>query len=152
MLPAALPPRMRLCEMGPRDGLQNIPDTVPLAAKLGLIERLQQAGLEYIEVAAFVSPRAVPQMADGEAVCAGLTRRPGVTYLKLAMADAVAFNPDAGILAGAELLDAGRAQERVHGATRALAIAGAAPASAAETARARRPIMTTSSDSMSIRS
>ena len=84
MLPAALPPRMRLCEMGPRDGLQNIPDTVPLAAKLGLIERLQQAGLEYIEVAAFVSPRAVPQMADGEAVCAGLTRRPGVTYAALA--------------------------------------------------------------------
>lgn len=84
MLPATLPPRLRLCEMGPRDGLQNIPDTVPLAAKLGLIERLQLAGLEYIEVAAFVSPRAVPQMADGEAVCAGLRRRPGVTYAALA--------------------------------------------------------------------
>lgn len=84
MLPATLPPRIRLCEMGPRDGLQNIPDTVPLAVKLGLIERLQQAGLEYIEVAAFVSPKAVPQMADGAAVCAGLTRRPGVTYAALA--------------------------------------------------------------------
>ena len=81
---AALPGRIRLCEMGPRDGLQNIPDTVPLAVKLGLIERLQQAGLGYIEVAAFVSPKAVPQMADGAAVCAGLTRRPGVTYAALA--------------------------------------------------------------------
>jgi hydroxymethylglutaryl-CoA lyase len=70
--------------MGPRDGLQNIPDTVPLSVKLGLIERLQQAGLDYIEVAAFVSPKAVPQMADGEAVCAGLTRRPGVSYAALA--------------------------------------------------------------------
>lgn len=84
MLPATLPRRIRLCEMGPRDGLQNIPETVPLAVKLGLIERLQQAGLDYIEVAAFVSPKAVPQMADGEAVCAGLTRRPGVTYAALA--------------------------------------------------------------------
>ena len=81
---AALPGRIRLCEMGPRDGLQNIPDTVPLAVKLGLIEHLQQAGLDYIEVAAFVSPKAVPQMADGEAVCAGLVRRPGVTYAALA--------------------------------------------------------------------
>jgi hydroxymethylglutaryl-CoA lyase len=84
VFPAALPDRIRLCEMGPRDGLQNIPDTVPLVVKLGLIERLQQAGLDYIEVAAFVSPKAVPQMADGEAVCAGLTRRPGVTYAALA--------------------------------------------------------------------
>ncbi|GAB4359503.1 MAG: hydroxymethylglutaryl-CoA lyase [Immundisolibacter sp.] len=84
MLPADLPARLRLCEMGPRDGLQNIPDTVPLAVKLGLIERLQQAGLTYIEVAAFVSPRAVPQMADGEAVCAGIRRRSGVTYAALA--------------------------------------------------------------------
>jgi hydroxymethylglutaryl-CoA lyase len=81
---AALPGRIRLCEMGPRDGLQNIPDTVPLAVKLGLIERLQQAGLDYIEVTAFVSPKAVPQMADGSEVCAGLTRRPGVTYAALA--------------------------------------------------------------------
>jgi hydroxymethylglutaryl-CoA lyase len=81
---APLPGRIRLCEMGPRDGLQNIQDTVPLAVKLGLIERLQQAGLDYIEVAAFVSPKAVPQMADSEAVCAGLVRRPGVTYAALA--------------------------------------------------------------------
>jgi isopropylmalate/homocitrate/citramalate synthase len=79
-----LPERIRLCEMGPRDGLQNIPDTVPLPVKLSLIERLQRAGLEYIEVAAFVSPKAVPQMADSEAVCAGLSRRAGVTYAALA--------------------------------------------------------------------
>jgi len=84
MLPDTLPPRIRLCEMGPRDGLQNIPETVSVAVKLGLIERLQAAGLTYIEVAAFVSPKAVPQMADAEAVCAGLNRRPGVSYAALA--------------------------------------------------------------------
>ncbi|MBC7161389.1 MAG: hydroxymethylglutaryl-CoA lyase [Immundisolibacter sp.] len=84
MLPDRLPQRIRICEMGPRDGLQNIPDTVPLEVKLGLIERLQAAGLSYIEVAAFVSPRAVPQMADAQAVCAGLKRRPGVSYAALA--------------------------------------------------------------------
>ena len=59
MFPATLPPRIRICEMGPRDGLQNIPDTVQPEVKLGLIERLQAAGLTYIEVAAFVSPKAV---------------------------------------------------------------------------------------------
>jgi hydroxymethylglutaryl-CoA lyase len=84
MWPRPLPDHIRLCEMGPRDGLQNIPQAVPLPVKLGLIERLQAAGLDYIEVAAFVSPKAVPQMADAEAVCAGLTRRPGVTYAALA--------------------------------------------------------------------
>ncbi len=84
MLPGTLPQRIRICEMGPRDGLQNIPDTVPPQVKLGLIERLQEAGLTYIEVAAFVSPKAVPQMADAETVCAGLNRRPGVSYAALA--------------------------------------------------------------------
>ena len=84
MLPGTLPQRIRICEMGPRDGLQNIPDTVPPDVKLGLIDRLQEAGLSYIEVAAFVSPKAVPQMADAEAVCAGLNRRPGVSYAALA--------------------------------------------------------------------
>ncbi len=84
MLPGSLPPRIRICEMGPRDGLQNIPETVSVAVKLGLIERLQGAGLTYIEVAAFVSPKAVPQMADAQAVCAGLNRLPGVSYAALA--------------------------------------------------------------------
>jgi len=84
MLPGSLPPRIRICEMGPRDGLQNIPETVPPHVKLGLIDRLQDAGLSYIEVAAFVSPKAVPQMADAEAVCAGLKRRPGIGYAALA--------------------------------------------------------------------
>ena len=84
MLPGTLPQRIRICEMGPRDGLQNIPETVSVAVKLGLIDRLQAAGLSYIEVAAFVSPKAVPQMADAEAVCAGLNRRPGVSYAALA--------------------------------------------------------------------
>ena len=84
MLPGSLPSRIRICEMGPRDGLQNIPETVPPEVKLGLIDRLQDAGLSYIEVAAFVSPKAVPQMADAQAVCAGLKRRPGVSYAALA--------------------------------------------------------------------
>lgn len=72
-------------EQGLRDGLQNLSITVPTRAKLDYVERLVAAGLRRIQVASFVHPRLVPQMADAEAVCAGLTRHPGVTYSGLVL-------------------------------------------------------------------
>lgn len=63
---------MRIVEVGPRDGLQNEPSTLPTAAKLDLIGKLAAAGLPEIEVTSFVSPRWVPALADAEAVMAGL--------------------------------------------------------------------------------
>jgi hydroxymethylglutaryl-CoA lyase len=67
-------------EVGPRDGLQNERAIVPAAAKLELIGRLTAAGLAVIEATSFVSPRAVPQLADAEEVMRGLRREPGVRY------------------------------------------------------------------------
>jgi hydroxymethylglutaryl-CoA lyase len=67
-------------EVGPRDGLQNEQAIVPAAAKLELIGRLAAAGLPVIEATSFVSPRAVPQLADAEEVMRGLRREPGVRY------------------------------------------------------------------------
>lgn len=78
-----LPSRVRMVEVGPRDGLQNEPGTVPTEVKIGLIDRLGDAGLGYIEAGSFVSPKWVPQMADTAAVLAGIRRRPGVTYAVL---------------------------------------------------------------------
>ena len=75
-----LPRRVRMVEVGPRDGLQNEPAAVPTAVKLALIERLVAAGLPAVEVGAFVSPKWVPQMADSAAVLAGLTPKKGVGY------------------------------------------------------------------------
>ena len=62
------PERVRIVEVGPRDGLQNEPTTIPTAAKVALIEALADAGLTSIEAGSFVSPRWVPQMADTAAV------------------------------------------------------------------------------------
>jgi hydroxymethylglutaryl-CoA lyase len=75
-----LPKRVRLVEVGPRDGLQNEPGSVPAEVRIGLIERLADAGLTVIEAGAFVSPARVPQMAATDRVLAGLSRRPGVRY------------------------------------------------------------------------
>ncbi len=75
-----LPGRVRLVEVGPRDGLQNEPHTVPLKAKLALIEALAEAGLHFIESGGFVSPKWVPQMADTAEVLSSLKRKPGVSY------------------------------------------------------------------------
>jgi hydroxymethylglutaryl-CoA lyase len=75
-----LPDAVRVYEVGPRDGLQVEPTTVPAAVKLELIDRLGDAGLAAIEVTSFVSPRWVPQLADADQVMAGLQRRPGVRY------------------------------------------------------------------------
>jgi hydroxymethylglutaryl-CoA lyase len=63
-----------LVEVGPRDGLQNEPETVPTAAKAALIGRLLGAGLRRVEVTSFVSPRWIPQLADADALCAQLPR------------------------------------------------------------------------------
>jgi hydroxymethylglutaryl-CoA lyase len=74
------PSRVRIVEVGPRDGLQNEPGVVPVAVRIGLIERLAGAGLTEVEAGSFVSPRWVPQMADTAAVLGGLRRRPGTRY------------------------------------------------------------------------
>ncbi|MTV25421.1 hydroxymethylglutaryl-CoA lyase [Nitriliruptoraceae bacterium ZYF776] len=76
----SLPAEVTIVEVGPRDGLQNEPDTVPTDVKVAFVERLAAAGLPVVEATSFVSPRWVPQLADGAEVLAGLTRRPGVRY------------------------------------------------------------------------
>ena len=75
-----LPSRVKLVDVGPRDGLQNEPTPVPAAVKIALVHRLQAAGLKEIEVTSFVSPKWMPQMADAAEVMAGITRAPGVRY------------------------------------------------------------------------
>ncbi len=76
----ALPSRVRLVEVGPRDGLQNEKATVATATKIALIDRLSDAGFPAVEATAFVSPKWVPQMADAAEVMAGIRRKPGVRY------------------------------------------------------------------------
>jgi len=80
MAAQGLPARVRLVEVGPRDGLQNEAAQVDVASRIGLIDRLTAAGLPAIEVGSFVSPKWVPQMADTAAVLAGIERRAGVAY------------------------------------------------------------------------
>ena len=77
---AALPKKVRIVEVGPRDGLQNEKAEVPTKVKLELIGRLADAGLRAIEATAFVSPKWIPQMADHTAVLEGIKRKPGVSY------------------------------------------------------------------------
>ena len=76
----ALPSKVTLVDVGPRDGLQNEKQSVDSGAKIELVHRLQAAGLTEIEVTSFVSPKWVPQMADNAAVMAGIARKPGVRY------------------------------------------------------------------------
>ncbi len=79
----ALPTKVRLVEVGPRDGLQNEKQALSVADKVGLIERLAAAGLSNIEAGSFVSPKWVPQMAGSEEVFAQVQRLPGVRYSAL---------------------------------------------------------------------
>jgi len=72
--------RVRIVEVGPRDGLQNEKLPVSTADKIALIDRLSATGLRSIEATSFVSPRWVPQLADAAQVYAGITRRDGVAY------------------------------------------------------------------------
>ncbi|MCL4189688.1 MAG: hydroxymethylglutaryl-CoA lyase [Rhodobacteraceae bacterium] len=76
--------RVEIVEVGPRDGLQNEPRPIATADKVALIGLLVAAGLRRIEAASFVSPKWVPQMADGAAVMAAVARPPGVRYSALA--------------------------------------------------------------------
>ena len=78
-----LPSRVKIVEVGPRDGLQNEKQVVPTAIKIELIERLAEAGVRVIEATSFVSPKWVPQMGDNTAVLQGIQRKPGVTYTAL---------------------------------------------------------------------
>ncbi len=77
---AHLPTRVKLIDVGPRDGLQNEKTPVPADVKISLVQRLQDAGLQEIEVTSYVSPKWVPQMADNHAVMQGIARRSGVRY------------------------------------------------------------------------
>ena len=105
-----LPPKVKLVDVGPRDGLQNEKSAVPAAVKIELVHRLQDAGLKEIEVTSYVSPKWVPQMADNAEVMAGIRRKPGVRYsvltpnlkgLEAAMAPARALWPDEIVVFGA---------------------------------------------------
>ncbi|MFZ4287833.1 hydroxymethylglutaryl-CoA lyase [Variovorax sp. HJSM1_2] len=95
----ALPTRVKLVDVGPRDGLQNEKQLVPATVKIELVHRLQAAGLKEIEVTSFVSPKWVPQMADNLEVMAGIQRQSGVRYSVLTpnlkgFEAAVAARPD----------------------------------------------------------
>ena len=75
--------KIRLCEVGPRDGLQNEKNIVSTEDKIALIDELSRAGFPVIEVGSFVSPRAVPQMADTDEVFKGIEKKEGVEYRAL---------------------------------------------------------------------
>ena len=79
-----LPATVRLVEVGPRDGLQNEAQPISVADKVRLVDDLTAAGLSYVEVGSFVSPKWVPQMAGSAEVFAGIQYKPGVTYAALA--------------------------------------------------------------------
>jgi len=74
---------VEIFEVGPRDGLQNEARIIPAAEKIALVDLLSQAGFQRIEAASFVSPRWVPQMADGAEVLGGISRAEGVRYVAL---------------------------------------------------------------------
>ena len=76
---------IEMVEVAPRDGLQNEKTLIPTAQKIALVERAIAAGVRRVEVTSFVNPKAVPQMADAEAVCEGLPQREDVTYIGLVM-------------------------------------------------------------------
>jgi len=78
-----LPKRVKIVEVGPRDGLQHESIVVPTEVKIALVNRLTGTGLAAIEAGSFVSPKWIPQMADSAKVLAGITRQPGVTYSAL---------------------------------------------------------------------
>ncbi len=78
-----LPTRVKIVEVGPRDGLQNEKQLVPTEIKIELIERLADAGVRVIEATSFVSPKWVPQMGDNTAVLKGIKRHPQTRYTAL---------------------------------------------------------------------
>lgn len=102
----SIPSKVKIIDVGPRDGLQNEKEPVPAAVKIELVHRLQEAGLAEIEVTSFVSPKWVPQMADNAEVMAGIQRLAGVRYSVLTpnlqgYAAAVLTQPDEIVVFGA---------------------------------------------------
>lgn len=79
------PDSVEIVEVGPRDGLQNEPTPLDTATKVAFIERLLDAGVRRLEVASFVNPKRVPQMADAEALMKALPRDRGASYIGLAL-------------------------------------------------------------------
>jgi hydroxymethylglutaryl-CoA lyase len=75
-----IPAKVKMVEVGPRDGLQNEKTPIDAATKIALIDLLSATGLKVIEAGSFVSPKWVPQMADTDKVMAGIKRKPGVSY------------------------------------------------------------------------
>ena len=82
-----LPARVKICEVGPRDGLQNEHVTIPTEVKIRYVDLLSEAGLPIVETTSFVSPKAIPQLADAAEVYERVTKRDGITYLVLAPND-----------------------------------------------------------------
>lgn len=74
------PPHVVLCDVSPRDGLQNECKPISTTDKISLVQDLIDAGMPRIEVTSFVSPKAIPQMADAQEVMQGLTRRSGADW------------------------------------------------------------------------
>src|SRR6476661_7963795 len=100
------PSKVKIVDVGPRDGLQNEKQPVSAEIKVELVHRLQDAGLTEIEVTSFVSPKWVPQMADNAEVMAGIQRKPGVRYSVLTpnmkgFEASVASRPDEIVVFGA---------------------------------------------------
>lgn len=79
----SLPKKVKIVEVGPRDGLQNEKETISAEVKIELVNRLTAAGFINVEAASFVSPKWVPQMATSSEVMQGITRKPGVIYSAL---------------------------------------------------------------------
>jgi hydroxymethylglutaryl-CoA lyase len=93
-----LPKRVTVCEVGTRDGFQIESDFIPTEQKIEVVNLLSATGMPRIEVTSFVSPKAIPQLKDAEAVMAGITRRPGTTYSALVPNDKGAVRAvDAGV-------------------------------------------------------
>ncbi|HET7874295.1 MAG TPA: hydroxymethylglutaryl-CoA lyase [Methylomirabilota bacterium] len=78
-----MPKRVTICEVGTRDGFQIEPDFIPTEQKIEVVDRLSATGMPRIEVTSFVSPKAVPQLRDAEAVMARIKRRPGTVFSAL---------------------------------------------------------------------
>src|SRR6185503_21010148 len=74
---------IRIVEVGPRDGLQNESEVVPTAVKVAFVDALSKSGVAEIEAGSFVSPRAIPQLADSDEVFRRIERLPGVIYSAL---------------------------------------------------------------------
>jgi len=77
------PSQVKVVEVGPRDGLQNVKEIIPTESKIAYIEKLVEAGCRYIEVTSFVHPKWVPQLADSKEVYSQLPRKEGVHYIAL---------------------------------------------------------------------